>query len=443
MTTANVVADKNLSLKTVITLDRASARSFDENGYMRIKDCPISKETVNPYMGHEIPNWEGLGLDPDKIYNVYRPASALREAAESFIGLPLLLDHHPESAEDPATEHRVGSITGNVHFSSPYFRGDLIVTDIKGIEAIESGEAAEISAAYMFDPVLQSGEFNGVRYQIVMTNMRGNHAAFVNKGRAGPDVRVLDSAIIPDPTKGDTPVSRKSENSRQRLRRRMVKDENLIEAVKELAVEAGAPIEQVETVIAGEINEAEVEAAADPDPTHDEASLDEFITRHNLSDEAAEELRGIVGAMMAREEEPVSTDEQTEDPENKDKPVASDKLPARLTVADADRIRREARDSTLSYVRNLHEAAALVEPIVGRINPVAFDSAEKIYAHALDAAGLDRKGEPASAYRGMVKAHLASQRGHALDSAFERSGVTQGGLDDGPDSPLRFLNKIR
>jgi hypothetical protein len=32
-----------------------SHRVFDENGFLRVSDCHITKETVNPYYGREVP----------------------------------------------------------------------------------------------------------------------------------------------------------------------------------------------------------------------------------------------------------------------------------------------------------------------------------------------------------------------------------------------------
>ena len=45
----------------------------------------------------------------------------------------------------------------------------------------------------MFKPVIESGEFDGTPYEIVMKNIRGNHVALVREGRAGPDVVVADA----------------------------------------------------------------------------------------------------------------------------------------------------------------------------------------------------------------------------------------------------------
>src|ERR1035437_2076489 len=42
-----------------------SAHETDSVGRVHIDRVPISKATVNPYKGSEIPHWQELGLNPD------------------------------------------------------------------------------------------------------------------------------------------------------------------------------------------------------------------------------------------------------------------------------------------------------------------------------------------------------------------------------------------
>lgn len=177
-----------------MTFDAApSQRRKDENGFMHVDASHITKEQVVKYYGREIPGWQELKLDPERLYNVYRPADEIEKAAPTFDGLPLLLQHHLESADEPQKEFRVGSISRPV-WNAPYLDCDLHITDGAAIDAIEHGDFKEISAAYLYDPVLERGTFDGDDYEIVMRNLRGNHVALVEKGRAGADVVVADSA---------------------------------------------------------------------------------------------------------------------------------------------------------------------------------------------------------------------------------------------------------
>lgn len=436
-----------------MALDRSSARTIDENGFMRVRDCPISKETVNPYRGDEIPDWQALGLDSERIYQVYRPGDELAAGADSFGGLPLDLDHHEESAETPQKEHRVGSVGTDVHFDGTYLRATLTVTDAKAIQAIESGEAREISCAYAFDPVVRAGDFKGQSYDIVMTRIRGNHVALVDKGRAGPDVRVQDSATIPDCRKGENPVSRKM-NTKRKVVRQLAGDSGAdLAKAFEGAIEEGRETDKpAGEIVAEMVQEAKAEVASDPspdDPVTDDQELDVLL--EGVDPEKATAIREYVARVRANDEPGVMDETVTEEDEKTR--VASDRRGGRkrTPVLDADTIRRQARDEAVGHMRALTDAGRLVEPITGRIDALTYDSADKIYAYALDAAGVDRRGEPASAYRGMVKTLLASRTDHPLDHQFSSAPMAQGGAFsgaqdsaiEGADSPFRFLNAIR
>jgi len=186
------------SMKRFVNFDFSpSMRTKDENGFLRVASSHISKETVNPYYGREIPGWQELGLDPEHMYYGYRAGEELKKAASTFDGLPLLLGHHVESADAPQKEYRVGSSGTDARWNAPYLDNSLFITDAEAIRAVENGEMKEISCAYLYDPDFTPGEFRGTPYDFVMRNIRGNHIALVKEGRAGPDVVVADEQIKP------------------------------------------------------------------------------------------------------------------------------------------------------------------------------------------------------------------------------------------------------
>jgi hypothetical protein len=182
-----------------LAFDASCSRRVDENGFMRVSGCHISKEGVNEYWGREIPRWRELGLTADRIYGVYRPASELEKAADTFSGLPLLSEHVRDSAENPRKDYRIGNLGTDAAFEAPYLDATIIIQDAEAIRALsgEGGQGVkrELSASYSYVPALRSGQFNGKPYDLVMTRIRGNHVAVVTKGRAGPDVLVADEAM--------------------------------------------------------------------------------------------------------------------------------------------------------------------------------------------------------------------------------------------------------
>ena len=73
-----------------LAFEAPSRRHIDVNGYLHVEVSPLTKETVNPYYGREIPGWEEEGLDPEKIYYGYRAGSELKKALNTFNGIPVL-----------------------------------------------------------------------------------------------------------------------------------------------------------------------------------------------------------------------------------------------------------------------------------------------------------------------------------------------------------------
>ena len=72
---------------------------------------PISKASVNGYYGREIPKWQQLGLDANRLYQLYRHPEELEKAAKTFAGKPLLVGHDPFiNADAHNHEQTVGSV---------------------------------------------------------------------------------------------------------------------------------------------------------------------------------------------------------------------------------------------------------------------------------------------------------------------------------------------
>jgi uncharacterized protein len=159
---------------------------------MRVEESRISKANICPYVGREIPGWEALGLDPDRIYQLFRDPKELEKAASTFDGKPLLIRHVAVTADLPNKNLWVGTI-GACTFEAPYLvTRPLTVITREAQELIESEEQRELSAGYRYDAEMIPGTHGGERYDGRMVNIQGNHVAIVTKGRAGPDVHVAD-----------------------------------------------------------------------------------------------------------------------------------------------------------------------------------------------------------------------------------------------------------
>ena len=172
-----------------------SARSYDADGRLHVTLSNISKATVNPYRGSEIPGAEELGLDADRVYYLLRDPDELAKAAPTFNNLPILIRHVPVSADAHMPELVIGSTGTDAAFMAPYLTNSLVIWASGAIAGIETREQQELSSAYRYKPDMTPGTYKGLRYDGIMRDIVGNHVALVEAGRAGPDVVVGDSQL--------------------------------------------------------------------------------------------------------------------------------------------------------------------------------------------------------------------------------------------------------
>ena len=168
-----------------------SKRRMDWNGFMEVRDNPISKEGVFPYRGDEIPG----APNPDEIYWVYRPAEELarQSTIDSFKLMPFIDEHEVLGRGGMPAERKgiQGTIGEQVYFDPPYLRANIKIHSSAAQSLIKAGKV-ELSPCYGCDWSPEVGTFEGKPYQYVQRNIMGNHLALVEEGRTGPDVAVQD-----------------------------------------------------------------------------------------------------------------------------------------------------------------------------------------------------------------------------------------------------------
>lgn len=341
-----------------IAMDK-SMRSYDGNGHLIVERTIITKASVNPYFGREVPNYESLGLDPDKIYNLLRDPKELEKALSSFKGVQLLIKHTPVSADDPHNDLTVGSIGTDVEMEGNDVYASLRVFDKDAIELIESGKLQELSAGYAYTADMTSGEFNGYGYDGVMRNIHGNHVALVERGRIGRDAIISDSFPI------------------ELMESSMKLKKGAIEAVEAKL----KPIVAMDGDITTDIVEGVIKTVADnmlpQSPEAEDEDATEVIEDEDEVEKTAEDEDSTDEEKKAEDEEPDSGE--------KDKPAM-----------DADAIEAAA----VARINALWQAREDVKPLVG---VVAMDSAEAVYKYALQQKGVNTKGVHPSAYKSMVE----------------------------------------
>ena len=336
-----------------VAFDRDSVRHYDDNGFLIVDSTIITKAAVNPYYGKEIPNYESLGLDPEKIYNMLRDPAELEKGMHTLGEKQLLIKHIFVSADEPQKESIAGTIGSNLEMVGDDVKGSLTVWDKEAINLIESGKLAELSASYFYDPVMKSGTFNGQAYDGIMTNIRGNHVALVECGRIGRDALVADA--LPKLMELNMKLKKGAATK-------------VVTVAKSILVAKGL--------------------AADADLTPDEIKELITVVAENIEPTAedTEEAEKLKGAEDEDEEEKSTEDEGEEEPE---KEVAKDTDEPEVKKAAMDAAIKQAENKAVQRVTQLFEARELVKPLVG---VVAMDSAEAVLKHALKKSGVDTVG---------------------------------------------------
>lgn len=439
------------SVNPTIAFDKLSVRSYDKDGRLHVAVTPISKANVCPYMGKEIPGWDSLGLDPNKVYNMYRDPEELEKGAASFNNLPLLKKHIQVSADAPMKDDVVGSIGSDVHFDAPYLKASLCVWDSEAIALIDAQELDELSSAYHYVPIMEPGTTpEGEAYDGRMTDIIGNHLALVETGRAGPDVAVADSmptelaAIVGGAVKPIPSAPNKETTAMKQTKLgkalmvtlsaaspKIAQDSALLGLVggavkktfdrKKTVAALCAMDAELEPEKADEIIDAVLGVEDNPEPQEPRAATETEPPK--AQDEEGESKHAeIINFLKSKGLDASDLEAVGNMLTRMDRPFAKDEEPV-----DVEKAVNTAMDSMRAEFRDLEKAKQAVRVAVGDV--IGMDSAEQVYRFALDHLKVDHKTMPAAGLATLfsVASSKSSPRKVAMDSAAPK--LTIPGLD--------------
>jgi len=402
----------------LIAMDRGSVRRRDANGFLHVEISNISKANVCPYYGQEIPGWQELGLDGERIYYLYRAPDELARAAHTFNNVPILSTHVPVDCEALPEELIIGSTGTDAMFDGTYLQNSLVIWSAEYQRAIEREEQKELSCGYRYRADMTPGRSeDGLQYDGVMRDIIGNHVALVIEGRAGPDVMVGDEVM-------------------KLMSRTALMISGALQAHIRPLLAADAKVD-----IAPALKGVDAKAMAKDGASKKLAGkIASLVVPHLAADKAldADGLAVVIGAVspLALDEDKIeeAEDEDDDEPKGEDEdPDAEDDddpkgaededdddKPKGMDAASVKALISAAEKRGAARVAAIDTAKRDVFPHVGEV--VGLDSAEAIYAFALKAKGVETKGVHPSALKAMVAMLPTEAAPIALDRRLAPAG---------------------
>lgn len=265
-------------------------------GFLICRNVPIARTGTQEYLGREV----GLtGADAEAIVTVYRPPEEVfaDAALASFEGKPATNDHPPGLiGPDEVAIYEKGHAS-NIRRGSgewaDYVLADLHIHDRELIDAIQSGKR-EISCGYACDYV------HSADGTYIQKNIRGNHIAIVDRGRAGKRAAILDSDTAKrEQAKRPERKAMKKQGFLFKLFGQAVKDKSP-EEIEQLAMDAAAALDEEAAPPAKEEKPKTEEKEPEKKPTEDESAIDGIVDK-------------VMAKLAAKEAEKTKKKEETKD----------------------------------------------------------------------------------------------------------------------------------
>lgn len=385
------------------TTDAAeSSRVEDVNGYVTVENNPISRSGVFQYLGRSIG-----APEPNKVYNVYRPAEEFTpETIDSFKLLPIVNDHTmlgpQEAGLVPAEQKGVHGTTGeDVVFEGGVLYATLRIFSDTLSKMIESGRTA-LSLGYRCVYEKASGFFEGQAYDYVQRKLRGNHLALVDAARC--DVAVLDNHVAFDHF--DLALDNKEET--------IMADEEMKDRLKKTEDELKECKDKLDTLMAKDAAEEEEKKKAE-DEAEEEA-------KKKAEDERIKGVEGLDDEEEKAKKEAEDAEEDKKKMEGMDAALKSVTAELKTVTSALDSFKKDAHKSLLSEISRRDELAGKLSQHVG-----TFDHADKtldeVTRYGIDKLGIScPAGHEETALNAYFAGKKASPLAFALDSKSKRSG---------------------
>ena len=376
----------------------------EPEGYLICLNVPVARTGTQDYLPSEL----GLSGMGGRMIPVIRPESEVFSPAciASFEGMPVT-DDHPSAPEGVTAEnirrlqkghaHNVRRGTGD---ESDLLLADLIVTDPALIEEILNGKR-EISCGYNYTLCEEDGRF-------IQREIRGNHVAVVDAGRAGPRVSIRDrepehahlKPVLHSVVDERSCSMKKESILCAKMMARMAKDED-VESLAEMITEIMAEPEAVTVPAVAAVVAAAAENAAEAEKGSAPVPADSCAVRPAVTDcgpEILSALQQIIALLSGfAESRDCASENCTEDetpPSGETAETAANAAETGVEAA-AENIAEAVAETAESLAESVAQTAAAAAAGAAAETEGGNDPVEELIAEILEseASGTGESGE--------------------------------------------------
>lgn len=327
-------------------------------GFLICRNVPIARTGAQKYLASEL----GLDGDPNRIVEVMRDESEVFAPATmaSFEGKPVT-NNHPSEQVTPDNARYYGrghvqNVRRGTGKQSDLLIGDLYIIDGELITAVKRKRKPKREISCGYDCEYAEDE-NGVLHQ---TNIRGNHVAVVDSGRAGSRVAIVDNSI-------NTPTEAERINGQMKNKFSILKLFGLAaknasdEELDALVTDTGEALTEGETVSEGE-EVVSTEAVADA--PLDLSAIVELIKGIDAK------LDSLIGANKEEapatdEEQPGESAEEAEKPESVEEAIEALNEESAVIEANETEATDACKDTALDGNVQKHILEGVADAIKG------------------------------------------------------------------------------
>lgn len=332
-----------------------SNREVTPFGHLKVKDCILTAESVDEYLGSELQG-TGLNLDANAIYKVYRPAEELRKAIDSYNDVPLTNEHFFVDELEHNRSKWLGTTGSNAELVNGKVKNNVVLWSKDGIDLVEKVKDG-LSSGYSYTLVKESGSWNGKPYDFKMVDICCNHVALVENPRV-KIAKLADNDVFYEVTKNmdKSELLRYIADNAPDLARKLIADKN------------GKDDSHTEK-------------------TGKENTTDNEEEKEKLSDEELKELENVVHAKKDAKDKKAK-DEKDDDlvEDNEEEP---EKEKEKKKAEDSMSIKQQIADAVSQQLKLYRETQELCEKVIGKTRFAVDATPEQMIDNTLRAKNIN------------------------------------------------------